>query len=258
MGEQIRDEFSTDELLNSFACLEPSSIQEMERGEGELVNLDYQELYRSPHLSSYTSTTSLPTMAESGLTDYISYYSAMEIANSCGISLSKPTYQSEQGTGQSTDLVFRGLEHPQTDSIDFNDNEVSQNKEIISSSLRNIQDAIVTTNISASSRGLIEKSLHILRTAIAIGSQEDEEELVSLEGMSRELVENNNGLEAVSGLPASALAVDEQAVREALGLNKVGADDSLSLRHFFTFNLWNSQKSKHIMKRLNKLLNGIY
>ena len=229
-------DLSPDQLLNSFACLEPSSIQEMERGEGELVNLDYQELYRSPHLSSYTTTTSLPTMAESGLTDYISYYSAMELASSCGINLSKPTYQSEQNNG----LGFREMEHPQTDSIDFSDNEVSQNKEIISSSLRNIQDAIVTTNISASSRGLIEKSLHILRTAIAIGSQEEEtEEVVNLEGMeAREF----DGLEAVDGLPASALAVDEEAVREALGLhnNKVSA-------HRYHFNLWRSQKSNHVL-----------
>ena len=243
MGDHIREDLSPDQLLNSFACLEPSSIQEMERGEGELVNLDYQELYRSPHLSSYTSTTSLPTMAESGLTDYISYYSAMELASSCGINLSKPTFQSEQGNSQSTDLGFRSMEHPQTDSIDFSDNEVSQNKEIISSSLRNIQDAIVTTNISASSRGLIEKSLHILRTAIAIGSQEEEtEEVVNLEGMqAREF----DGLEAVGGLPASALAVDEEAVREALGLhnNKVGAPHSL-------FNLWRSQKSNHLVKCL--------
>ena len=209
MGEQIREDLSPDELLNSFACLEPSSIQEMERGEGELVNLDYQELY------SYPSTTSLPTMAESGLTDYISYYSAMEIVNSCGIDLSKPTQQSVG------DLV----EHPQTDSIDFNDNDVSQNKEIISSSLRNIQDAIVTRNISPSSRGLIEKSLHILKTAIAIGSHE-EEELVNL---TRELAGNDlDGLEAVGGLPASALAVNEEEVREALGLHKVGAGHKMS------------------------------
>ena len=213
-----------DQLLNSLACLEPSSIQEMERGEGELVNLDYQEF------SSFTSTTCLPTMAESGLTDYISYYSAMEIATSCGINVSKPTYhQSDQDTGQGRDLVFRGIEQhqQQTDSIDFNDNDVSQNKEIISSSLRNIQDAMLTTNISASSRGLIEKSLHILRTAIAIGSQEEEqdrEELV-MDGMgmtTRELAGNElDGLEAVGMLPPAS-AVDEEAVREALGLNKVG------------------------------------
>ena len=108
MGEHARDEFPPEELLNSFACLDPSSIQEMEGG--QVVNVDYQEL------CSYPSTTSLPTMAES-LTDYISYYSKMEIVNSCGIDLSKPTQQS------------RGVEHPQRDSIDFNDN-VSQNKEI--------------------------------------------------------------------------------------------------------------------------------
>ena len=211
-----------DQLLNSLACLEPSSIQEMERGEGELVNLDYQEF------SSFTSTTCLPTMAESGLTDYISYYSAMEIASSCGINVSKPTYQTDQDTGQGRDLVFRGIEqHPQTDSIDFNDNDVSQNKEIISSSLRNIQDAMLTTNISASSRGLIEKSLHILRTAIAIGSQEEEQEELVMDGMgmtTRELAGNElDGLEAVDGLPPAS-AVDEEAVREALGLNKVGGE----------------------------------
>ena len=206
MGEQARDDFSPEELLNSFACLDPSSIQEMEGG--QVVNLDYQEL------CSYPSTTSLPTMAES-LTDYISYYSKMEIVNSCGIDLSKPTQQSVG------DLV----EHPQTDSIDFNDNDVSQNKEIISSSLRNIQDAIVTRNISPSSRGLIEKSLHILKTAIAIGSHE-EEELVNL---TRELAGNDlDGLEAVGGLPASALAVNEEEVREALGLHKVGAGHKMS------------------------------
>ena len=79
MGEQARDDFSPEELLNSFACLDPSSIQEMEGG--QVVNLDYQELY------SYPSTTSLPTMAESGLTDYISYYSTMGIVNSCDIDL---------------------------------------------------------------------------------------------------------------------------------------------------------------------------
>ena len=206
MGEQARDDFPPEELLNSFACLDPSSIQEMEGG--QVVNLDYQEL------CSYPSTTSLPTMAES-LTDYISYYSKMEIVNSCGIDLSKPTQQSVG------DLV----EHPQTDSIDFNDNDVSQNKEIISSSLRNIQDAIVTRNISPSSRGLIEKSLHILKTAIAIGSHE-EEELVNL---TRELAGNDlDGLEAVGGLPASALAVNEEEVREALGLHKVGAGHKMS------------------------------
>ena len=206
MGEQARDDFPPEELLNSFACLDPSSIQEMEGG--QVVNLDYQEL------CSYPSTTSLPTMAES-LTDYISYYSTMEIVNSCGIDLSKPTQQSVG------DLV----EHPQTDSIDFNDNDVSQNKEIISSSLRNIQDAIVTRNISPSSRGLIEKSLHILKTAIAIGSHE-EEELVNL---TRELAGNDlDGLEAVGGLPASALAVNEEEVREALGLHKVGAGHKMS------------------------------
>ena len=206
MGEHARDEFPPEELLNSFADLDPSSIQEMEGG--QVVNLDYQELW------SYPSTTSLPTMAES-LTDYISYYSAMEIVNSCGIDLSKPTQQSVG------DLV----EHPQTDSIDFNDNDVSQNKEIISSSLRNIQDAIVTRNISPSSRGLIEKSLHILKTAIAIGSHE-EEELVNL---TRELAGNDlDGLEAVGGLPASALAVNEEEVREALGLHKVGAGHKMS------------------------------
>ena len=205
MGEHARDEFPPEELLNSFACLDPSSIQEMEGG--QVVNLDYQELY------SYPSTTSLPTMAESGLTDYISYYSTMEIVNSCGIDLSKPTQQS------------RLVEHPQRDSIDFNDNDVSQNKEIISSSLRNIQDAIVTRNISPSSRGLIEKSLHILKTAIAIGSHE-EEELVNL---TRELAGNDlDGLEAVGGLPASSLAVNEEEVREALGLHKVGAGHKMS------------------------------
>ena len=205
MGEHARDEFPPEELLNSFACLDPSSIQEMEGG--QVVNLDYQELW------SYPSTTSLPTMAESGLTDYISYYSTMEIVNSCGIDLSKPTQQS------------RLVEHPQRDSIDFNDNDVSQNKEIISSSLRNIQDAIVTRNISPSSRGLIEKSLHILKTAIAIGSHE-EEELVNL---TRELAGNDlDGLEAVGGLPASSLAVNEEEVREALGLHKVGAGHKMS------------------------------
>ena len=222
MSDQVREDMLPDQLLNSLACLEPSSIQEMERGEGELVNLDYQEF------SSFTSTTCLPTMAESGLTDYISYYSAMEIATSCGINVSKPTYhQSDQDTGQVRDLVFRGLEHPQTDSIDFNDNDVTQNKEIISSSLRNIQDAMLTTNISASSRGLIEKSLHILRTAIAIGSQEEEEEELVMDGMgmaTRELAGNElDGLEAVGGLPPAS-AVDEEAVREALGLNKVGGE----------------------------------
>ena len=202
MGEQARDDFSPEELLNSFACLEPSSIQEMDREGGQVVNLDYQELY------SYPSTNSLPTMAESGLTDYISYYSAMEIVNSCGIDLSKPTQQSVG------DLV----EHPQTDSIDFNDNDVSQNKEIISSSLRNIQDAIVTRNISPSSRGLIEKSLHNLKTAIAIGLHE-EEELVNL----KELAGNDlDGIEAVGNLPGSALAMDEDEFREALELLKVG------------------------------------
>ena len=223
MGDQVREDMSPDQLLNSLACLEPSSIQEMERGEGELVNLDYQDF------SSFTSsTTCLPTMAESGLNEYISYYSAMDIASSCGINMSKPTtyHQSDQDTGQGRDdLVFRGIEHPHTDSIDFNDNDVSQNKEIISSSLRNIQDAMLTTNISASSRGLIEKSLHILRTAIAIGSQEEEaeEELVNFRGgMTRDLAGNGlDGLEAVSGLPPAS-AVDEEAVREALGLNKVG------------------------------------
>ena len=198
MGEQARDDFSPEELLNSFACLEPSSIQEMDREGGQVVNLDYQELY------SYPSTTSLPTMAESGLTDYISYYSAMEIVNSCGIDLSKPTQQS------------RGVEHPQRDSIDFNDNDVSQNKEIISSSLRNIQDAIVTRNISPSSRGLIEKSLHNLKTAIAIGLHE-EEELVNLKELA------GNDLDGIEGsLPGSALAMDEDEFREALELLKVG------------------------------------
>ena len=201
MGEQARDDFSPEELLNSFACLEPSSIQEMDREEAQVVNLDYQELY------SYPSTTSLPTMAESGLTDYISYYSAMEIVNSCGIDLSKPTQQSVG------DLV----EHPQTDSIDFNDNDVSQNKEIISSSLRNIQDAIVTRNISPSSRGLIEKSLHNLKTAIEIGLHE-EEELVNLKELA------GNDLDGIEGsLPGSALAMDEDEFREALELLKVGA-----------------------------------
>ena len=196
MGEHARDEFPPEELLNSFACLDPSSIQEMEGG--QVVNLDYQEL------CSYPSTTSLPT--ESGLTDYISYYSTMEIVNSCGIDLSKPTQQS------------RGVEHPQRDSIDFNDNDVSQNKEIISSSLRNIQDAIVTRNISPSSRGLIEKSLHNLKTAIAIGLHE-EEELVNL----KELAGNDlDGIEAVGSLPGSALAMDEDEFREALELLKVG------------------------------------
>ena len=197
MGEQARDDFPPEELLNSFACLDPSSIQEMEGG--QVVNLDYQELW------SYPSTTSLPTMAES-LTDYISYYSTMEIVNSCGIDLSKPTQQS------------RGVEHPQRDSIDFNDNDVSQNKQTISSSLRNIQDAIVTRNISPSSRGLIEKSLHNLKTAIAIGLHE-EEELVNL----KELAGNDlDGVEAVGSLPGSALAMDEDEFREALELLKVG------------------------------------
>ena len=193
MGEQARDDFPPEELLNSFACLDPSSIQEMEGG--QVVNLDYQEL------CSYPSTTSLPT-----ITDYISYYSTMEIVNSCGIDLSKPTQQS------------RGVEHSQKDSIDFNDNDVSQNKEIISSSLRNIQDAIVTRNISPSSRGLIEKSLHNLKTAIAIGLHEDEDS-VNL----RELAGNDlDGIEAVGSLPGSALAMDEDEFREALELLKVG------------------------------------
>ena len=153
-----------------------------------------------------------------------SYYSAMDTGSMCGI---KPAYQVDQGANQVGDLDFRG--RMESDLINLG--EMSENKDIISSSLRNIQDAIVTTNISASSRGLIEKSLHILRTAIAIGSQEKEEELVHLEGMSRDLVGNNfdtdlvgnnlDGLEAVESLPPSALAVDEEAVREALGLHKV-------------------------------------
>ena len=225
MDEQATEDMSPDQLLNNIACLEPSSMQDMERGEGEMVNLDYQELYRSPHISNYSSTpSSLPTMAESGLNEYISYYSAMDTGSMCGI---KPVYQGDQGANQVGDLDFRG----RMESELINLGEMSQNKEIISSSLRNIQDAIVTTNISASSRGLIEKSLHILRTAIAIGSQEKEEELVHLDGMSRDLVGNNfdmdlvgnnlDGLEAVESLPPSALAVDEEAVREALGLHKV-------------------------------------
>ena len=216
---------SPDQLLNNIACLEPSSMQDMERGEGEMVNLDYQELYRSPQISNYSSTPSyLPTMAESGLNEYISYYSAMDTGSMCGI---KPVFQGDQGANRAGDLELRG----RMESELINLGEMSQNKEIISSSLRNIQDAIVTTNISASSRGLIEKSLHILRTAIAIGSQEKEEELVHLDGMSRDLVGNNfdtdlvgnnlDGLEAVESLPPSALAVDEEAVREALGLHKV-------------------------------------
>ena len=225
MDEQATEDMSPDQLLNNIACLEPSSMQDMERGEGEMVNLDYQELYRSPDISNYSSTpSSLPTMAESGLNEYISYYSAMDTGSMCGI---KPVYQGDQGANQAGDLDFRG----RMESELINLGEISQNKEIISSSLRNIQDAIVTTNISASSRGLIEKSLHILRTAIAIGSQEKEEELVHLDGMSRDLVGNNfdtdlvgnnlDGLEAVGSLPPSALAVDEEAVREALGLHKV-------------------------------------
>ena len=225
MDEQATEDMSPDQLLNNIACLEPSSMQDMERGEGEMVNLDYQELYRSPQISNYSSTPSyLPTMAESGLNEYISYYSAMETGSMCGI---KPVFQGDQGANRAGDLELRG----RMESELFNLGEISQNKEIISSSLRNIQDAIVTTNISASSRGLIEKSLHILRTAIAIGSQEKEEELVHLDGMSRDLVGNNfdtdlvgnnlDGLEAVGSLPPSALAVDEEAVREALGLHKV-------------------------------------
>ena len=225
MDEQATEDMSPDQLLNNIACLEPSSMQDMERGEGEMVNLDYQELYRSPDISNYSSTpSSLPTMAESGLNEYISYYSAMETGSMCGI---KPVFQGDQGANRAGDLELRG----RMESELFNLGEISQNKEIISSSLRNIQDAIVTTNISASSRGLIEKSLHILRTAIAIGSQEKEEELVHLDGMSRDLVGNNfdtdlvgnnlDGLEAVESLPPSALAVDEEAVREALGLHKV-------------------------------------
>ena len=224
MDEQATEDMSPDQLLNNIACLEPSSMQDMERGEGEMVNLDYQELYRSPQISNYSSTPSyLPTMAESGLNEYISYYSAMETSSMCGI---KPVYQGEQGANQAGDLDFRG----RMESELINLGDMTQNKDIISSSLRNIQDAIVTTNISASSRGLIEKSLHILRTAIAIGSQEKEEE-VHLDGMSRDLVGNNfdtdlvgnnlDGLEAVGSLPPSALAVDEEAVREALGLHKV-------------------------------------
>ena len=225
MDEQATEDMSPDQLLNNIACLEPSSMQDMERGEGEMVNLDYQELYRSPQISNYSSTpSSLPTMAESGLNEYISYYSAMETGSMCGI---KPVFQGDQGANRAGDLELRG----RMESELFNLGEISQNKEIISSSLRNIQDAIVTTNISASSRGLIEKSLHILRTAIAIGSQEKEEELVRLNRMSRDLVGNNfdtdlvgnnlDGLEAVGSLPPSALAVDEEAVREALGLHKV-------------------------------------
>ena len=225
MDDQATEDMSPDQLLNNIACLEPSSMQDMERGEGEMVNLDYQELYRSPQISNYSSTPSyLPTMAESGINEYISYYSAMETGSMCGI---KPVFQGDQGANRAGDLELRG----RMESEIFNLGEISQNKEIISSSLRNIQDAIVTTNISASSRGLIEKSLHILRTAIAIGSQEKEEELVHLEGMSRDLVGNNfdtdlvgnnlDGLEAVGSLPPSALAVDEEAVREALGLHKV-------------------------------------
>ena len=225
MDEQATEDMSPDQLLNNIACLEPSSMQDMERGEGEMVNLDYQELYRSPQISNYSSTPSyLPTMAESGLNEYISYYSAMETGSMCGI---KPVFQGDQGANRAGDLELRG--RMESDLINLG--EMSQNKEIISSSLRNIQDAIVTTNISASSRGLIEKSLHILRTAIAIGSQEKEEELVRLDGMSRDQVGNNfdtdlvgnnlDGLEAVESLPPSALAVDEEAVREALGLHKV-------------------------------------
>ena len=225
MDEQATEDMSPDQLLNNIACLEPSSMQDMERGEGEMVNLDYQELYRSPQISNYSSTPSyLPTMAESGLNEYISYYSAMDTGSMCGI---KPVFQGDQGANRAGDLELRG----RMESELINLGEMSQNKEIISSSLRNIQDAIVTTNISASSRGLIEKSLHILRTAIAIGSQEKEEELVHLDGMSRDLVGNNfdtdlvgnnlDGLEAVESLPPSALAVDEEAVREALGLHKV-------------------------------------
>ena len=210
MDEQATEDMSPDQLLNNIACLEPSSMQDMERGEGEMVNLDYQELYRSPHISNYSSTPSyLPTMAESGLNEYISYYSAMETGSMCGI---KPVFQGDQGANRAGDLDIRG----RMESELINLGEMSQNKEIISSSLRNIQDAIVTRNISPSSRGLIEKSLHNLKTAIAIGLHE-EEELVNLKELA------GNDLDGIEGsLPGSALAMDEDEFREALELLKVG------------------------------------
>ena len=74
----------------------------------------------------------------------------------------------------------------------------------------------MTRNISPSSRGMIQKSLHNLKTAIAIGLHE-EEDLVNL----RELA--GNDLDGIEGnLPGSALAMDEDEFREALELLKVG------------------------------------
>ena len=199
MGDMDSMSLPSDQLLVDFEpypSLLHSTSPSLDRREGELISLDYQDLYRNQH----ASPLHLPTMAESGLTDW-SYYNHHEDNTPC-LDLSKTAYPALDT--QTQDVIFEGVHTKDRGSV-------------ISSSLKNIQDAITTTNISPSSRGLIERSLHILKTAIEMGDKEDitDQSMISLECAV------GGSLEGIATIPTSALAVDEQDVWQALGLSKV-------------------------------------
>ena len=261
---------SSDSLLVNYDQMHTEP--QLDRDEGEVISLDYQDLYSSSKTSSNDPTTSLPSMAESGLNEYTSFYSPNQ---NKGLDLTKNSFQhlkSEEDV--ITDVIFEGLEalnrnvmgNPPSNShkdiyssssknqyidltelscqhLNRKDSEAemifqglqalergvmenphsSSNKEIISSSIKNIQDAITITNMSESSRCLIERSLTILKTAIEIGDKEEDlhpcqdtsNSIITLDSMAVD------GLETTASVPVSALDVDEDAVREALGLTKV-------------------------------------
>jgi hypothetical protein len=199
MGEMGSMSLPSDQLLVDFEpypSLLHSASPSLDRREGELISLDYQDLYRNQH----ASPLHLPTMAESGLSDW-SFYNAHEDNTPC-LDLSKTAYPAHNT--HSPEVIFEGVHTKDRGSV-------------ISSSLKNIEDAITTTNISPSSRGLIERSLHILKAAIEMGDKEDatDHSMISLQCAVGE------NLEGIATIPTSALAVDEEDVWQALGLSKV-------------------------------------
>ena len=202
MGDMDSMSLPSDQLLVDFEpypSLLHSTSPSLDRREGELISLDYQDLYRNQH----ASPLHLPTMAESGLTDW-SYYNHHEDNTPC-LDLSKTAYPALDI--QTPDIIFEGV-------------HTKDRGGVISSSLKNIEDAITNTNISPSNRGLIERSLHILKTAIEMGDKEDitDQSMISLECAV------GDNLEGIATIPTSALAVDEQDVWQALGLSKVTFD----------------------------------
>ena len=215
MGDMGSMSLPSDQLLVDFEpypSLLHSASPSLDRREGELISLDYQDLYRNQHASSLH----LPTMAESGLSDW-SFYNAHEDNTPC-LDLSKTAYSTHNTHSPEVISKTAFVAHDtQTPDIIFEGVHTKDRESVISSSLKNIQDAITTTNISPSSRGLIERSLHILKTAIEMGDKEDvtDHSMISLECAV------GDNLEGIATIPTSALAVDEEDVWQALGLSKV-------------------------------------